>query len=280
MSGRYEFLHKLSNEQLEELLRQTVDEESSDMDYINSILEVITEREKDNSVHLGNVQQAWDDFQRVYNSSDCEPHSLYEFTELNENRKPQSKTKIISALKKVALVAIISSLCLSMIVTALGYDIFQVIGHWTHEVFSFMYPPMSDISSNTSEDQSQEFESLQAALDANNITQVKAPTWIPENFVQSDVIVIPHLKSKEIQAYYICEDLSLVMSITEFEETYSFQYEKDENSVEEYEINGITHYLFTNNGKAVATWNLNFVECSIYGDITLPDMKKILNSMY
>lgn len=278
MSGKYEFLHKLGTEQLEELLRQTVDEESSDIDYINSILEVIAEREKNNSTHLGNMQQAWDDFQRIYNSSDCEPHSLYEFAELNEKQKP--KTRIILVWKKIALVAIISSLCISMIATALGYDVFQVIGHWTHEVFSFMYPPISDISSNISEDQSQGYESLQAALDANSITQVKAPTWIPENFVQSDVIVIPHLKSKEIQAYYICEDLSLVMSITQFEETYSFQYEKDENSVEEYEINGITHYLFTNNGKAVATWNINFVECSIYGDITLPDMKKILNSMY
>ncbi|MDE7325924.1 MAG: DUF4367 domain-containing protein [Lachnospiraceae bacterium] len=280
MSGKYEFLRNLSTEQLEELLRQTIDEESSDIDCIDSVLEVIAEREKSNSTHLGNVQQAWNDFQRIYNSSDCEPHSLYESAELNENQKPQTKRKLISVLKKVALAAIISSLCLFMIATALGYDVFQVIGHWTNEVFSFMYPPISDISSNISEGQSQEFESLQAALDTNNIDQIKAPTWIPENFVQSNVIVIPHLKSKEIQAYYICEDLSLVMSITEFEETYSFQYEKDENSVEEYEINGITHYLFTNNDKVVATWNINFVECSIHGDITLPDMKKILNSMY
>ena len=47
-----------------------------------------------------------------------------------------------------------------------------------------------------------------------------------------------------------------------------------------YIFNGICHYLFTNNGRTTATWNINSIECSIKGDISLDEMKEIINDIY
>lgn len=54
---------------------------------------------------------------------------------------------------------------------------------------------------------------------------------------------------------------------------YSIQHEKDDNPVEMYIFNGVCHYLFINNGRTTATWNINSIECSIKGDISLDEMK-------
>lgn len=60
MSEKYNFIHDLSDEQLEELLCQAVEDEQTDIKYIESILEVIEEREKSKPVnHLSDIKQAW-----------------------------------------------------------------------------------------------------------------------------------------------------------------------------------------------------------------------------
>ena len=64
MSENYNYLRELSTPQLEELLRQTLDGNQPDIEYINYILEVIEEREKCNTEnHLSNVNQSWKEFQ-------------------------------------------------------------------------------------------------------------------------------------------------------------------------------------------------------------------------
>lgn len=81
MSGKYDFIYDLSNEQLEELLRQTVEEDQTDSEYIEFILEVMEEREKSKPEnHLSDITQAWNDFQNIYNTPECEAKSLYDFS--------------------------------------------------------------------------------------------------------------------------------------------------------------------------------------------------------
>lgn len=287
MSGKYDYLNNLSDERLEELLRQTVEEEGqTDSEYIEFILEVMEEREKSKSENnLSDITKAWDDFKRIYNSSDCEDKSLYDFSAPDSRKAPmkkQHKKTTSFAVKRIVLVALVSCLCLLMMAPALGYNIIQAIGSWTKDVFSFSYSQEEALSSSSenSANEPQKFDSFQDALDASNITTINAPIYLPEGFVETEVNVIPHLKSDEIQAFYTSEDLTIQISITQFEDAYSVQYEKDDTSVEEVVISGITHYLFSNNGRSVATWNVNSIEGSITGDISLEEMKEILESMY
>ncbi len=285
MAVDYKFLRDLNNSQLEELLRHTLEEDVSNIEYINYILEVLENREKENPINnLSDVHKAWEDFQNIYNVPECEKSSLYDFpvNKPQEAADHQYDKRGRLPLKRIVLIAIIVCLCISMGASALGYNIFQTIASWTQDMFSFSYtqpniPPSSD---SIIQDTKQAFESLHKALDANSITEVQSPTWIPENFEQIEVIMVSHLASKEIQAYYSFENRTIQISITQFNETYSSQYEKDENPVEEFDVNGITHYIFTNNERSVGTWNLNSIECSIRGDITLEELKQIIKSMY
>lgn len=286
MSGKYNFIHDLSDEQLEELLRQTVEDEQTDSEYIESILEVIEEREKSKSVnHLSDIKQVWDDFQNIYNTPEGDGQSLYEFSDTvsgNVVAAQQPKKTVIHAVKRILLVALVSCICFFMMATALGYDVFQAIGSWTREVFSFAYSQEKSPtpSPSYSADQPERFDNFQEALDAINITEFHTPTYLPEGFIQTEVYLVPHLLSNEIQAFYTSEDLSIQVCVTQFEDTYSVQYEKDETPVEEVVIHGITHYLFSNNGRSVATWNIDSIEGSVTGDISLEEMREILNSMY
>lgn len=286
MSEKYNFIHDLSDEQLEELLCQAVEDEQTDIKYIESILEVIEEREKSKPVnHLSDIKQAWNDFQNIYNTPEGEGRSLYEFSDTDSGSviaAPQPKKMLIHVVKRVLLVALVSCICFLMMATALGYDVFQAIGSWTREVFYFAYSQEASPSPSPgySADQPKRFDNFQEALDASNIVEFNAPTYLPEGFVQTEVYLVPHLLSNEIQAFYTSEDLSIQVCITQFEDTYSVQYEKDETPVEEVVIHGITHYLFSNNGRSVTTWNIDSIEGSITGDISLEEMRKILNSMY
>lgn len=287
MDGDYRFLQELSTRQLEDLLYQTLNDEQENVEYITYILEVIEAREKNNPEnHLSDVRLAWEDFQEKYNSPDSEKTSLYDFEVLGSDEDSQSKhkdkTRTITLGRKIMLAALVACLAFSMAISASGIDIAKVIASWTQNIFSFSYPQSTgSTSSHIAEDQGEAFGNLQDALDAVEIDEFNAPTFIPDGFVQDgDVVVFSHLMSKEIQAYFTFEDRTISISVTKFNESYSVQHEKDGNPVETYDINGITHYLFTNNGRTTAAWNTNSSECSIRGDITLEEMKAILNSMY
>lgn len=285
MSENYNYLRELSTPQLEELLRQTLDGNQPDIEYINYILEVIEEREKCNTEnHLSNVNQSWKEFQQIYNSADCKNASLYDMPEseiLKSSTLPQHRKHFFSIVRKALVAVLVTCLSLSMVASALGFNLFQAIGQWTKDVFSFAYAENdSNASPNNTENSSESFSNLQSALDSLNINEISAPTFIPDDYIASEAIVTSHLMSKEIQAYYTFANLTISISITKFEDVYSIQHEKDDNPVEMYIFNGICHYLFTNNGRTTATWNINSIECSIKGDISLDEMKEIINSMY
>jgi hypothetical protein len=57
-------------------------------------------------------------------------------------------------------------------------------------------------------------------------------------------------------------------------------YEKDENPVTEYVIDGVTYYLMTNLSRQVAVWQNGVYDCSITGDISREELIKIVYSLY
>jgi hypothetical protein len=54
-------------------------------------------------------------------------------------------------------------------------------------------------------------------------------------------------------------------------------YEKDENPVTEYVIDGVTYYLMTNLSRQVAVWQNGVYDCSITGDISREELIKIVD---
>ena len=285
---KYKFLRELSAAQLEELLRQHADEDcnDSDMDFVACILEIREAQEKECPVnHLSNVEQAWKDFQETYNASESEAYSLYEDCPSLEQAAvlpPQHTTGKTVIFRKIALVAVIGCIIALLMSTALGYNIFQMVGQWTKDAFSFVQTDSTSdiVAAPAAPQEPRSYDSLQEALDDLGITEIQAPSWLPTNFVPIQVTVVSYTTSKEIKAYYANEDLTISMSFNLFEKAQDYQYEKDESPVQEYSVNGVKHYIFTNNERAVAAWTINSLQCSVRGDISVEELELIIDSMY
>lgn len=61
---------------------------------------------------------------------------------------------------------------------------------------------------------------------------------------------------------------------------YTGIYEINDGQVEKYESSGITYYIVTNNETCGITWSNGNVEVLIQGDLTVPDLEKMVDSIY
>ena len=55
--------------------------------------------------------------------------------------------------------------------------------------------------------------------------------------------------------------------------------EQSEGLVEEYEVSGIIYYIFTDIDLMKASWINGSYECSIFGNVTIEDLKMMIDSI-
>ena len=164
-----------------------------------------------------------------------------------------------------------------------GTNIWSLLANWTNEVFGFS----SHIEERTTEqvvsemadvDSDKVFSSLQEALDAYGITEVKAPS-VPDNFKVS------HVEAGRDDAglfFYACySDGEALISVfySELSESPSTIFEKTNEPVETYLINDMTLYYFSNENNNTIAWVTEHFECSILGQISVDILKTIAVSV-
>ena len=65
-----------------------------------------------------------------------------------------------------------------------------------------------------------------------------------------------------------------------FEGTDPERVEVSDNLIEKYIVNGTEYYIYDNNGWASAVWIRDNYECYISGDITMEDIKRMVDSIW
>ena len=55
--------------------------------------------------------------------------------------------------------------------------------------------------------------------------------------------------------------------------------EQSEGLVEKYEVAGVTYYLFKNNERTQAVWVVDSYECRITGELTIEELKLMIDSI-
>lgn len=297
--GRDELRHRLdqlSTEALNELLRSDIDSDAKfDEEYINCILSVLESRDNTpEEEKQAEVEQAWKTFNNFYNIDEGKGKSLYPIAVLNEEPSLQAARKKTHTLRKTfrrAFVAALIAICtLTMFVPyALGYEgFFQMIGSWTNSIFSFVPGTPSSSAPNPGSnattlpsDSTETYQDIQEAVTVLGIEEAVVPTWLPSGFDQKEVTVNRYTNSSQIEIYAFYKNGEKSISISINKATQSERiYEKDDVEVLIYPVDGISHYIFENNNRLSATWYVSSVECSIHGDITIDEMKKIINSIY
>jgi hypothetical protein len=184
-------------------------------------------------------------------------------------------------LRIIAATLVVMFACM-ITAQAFGFDVFGTIARWTDEIFHFSSTAQTDDQVSSAPIGS-EYSNLKEALRAYGITELIAPNWYPSKFQLSSIKVTPIPESIKIQAAY--EDGERFISVTVWqmesaEEASNRIVEKDNRDVVLYESNGIGHYIMTNNAQTTVAWTNKNYMCSISGDLSVDEAKRIIDSIY
>ena len=280
-----DYLDQLSMEQLEELLR--ADFASSDPENeqaVFHILEVMEKREKENPTgRLPDTDQAWQEFQKYYNIPEGEGQSLYPIRNNQEKRSASvpTKTRRVFRPRKILVVAAVLILMFGSMLTAqaAGVDVFGAIGRWTEENFQFVLPTTNQSDTVGINDD------FQKASEKFGLPSSFVPTWCPEGFTSAEPLeehIKNHSDSISCQYTNTTENKFYLVTISQY---YSADvlnatvFEKDDSSVITYQSNGKNFYIFSNLENLTATWADENYCITITGEITLDQIKNIIDSI-
>ena len=291
----YAYLSRLSTQKLLELLAAAPApaETPEDKAYIDAIVEVVLEREERHPTGLlPDPEQAWEEFQQYYNTPEGEDLSLYpaenpgtapsEPAPSQTEYRPQRRPKRHFFRRVVIVAAVVVCIALP---PALGFEnVFQLIGAWTDDIF--LLNNVSSLEGNEIEADKKSVD-IEEILGELNYSENIFPTWSPEGFELEKVITNEFVLSgkTELRIHYkngqtrelITFTYNVYNSIASGTMT---AFEKDANALEEYFVGDVTHYIFENLGKYIAVWSQNNIECAISGDVSLTELKEMLNSIY
>ncbi len=175
---------------------------------------------------------------------------------------------------------------------AAGCGLLELLARWTGEQITLApgqidYMDPDDIHVP---EEPGEYASIQEALSAYGMDLPVVPRRLPDGFALEDLIVDDQLIDRGgnlifFAAYCRGEDRLIIQIDVYLEqenrEHDSFgNFQKDEGDPIPYEAGGVTHLLATNAGWPVALWANGPAECAISGNITMEELKAMLDSIY
>ena len=245
----------LSTEELSEILRldsETPEGNGLDIDTLLYVTGVLAERKKNTNTGK-TAQEAWKSFQQNYLDS------KETYPAVAEEKKPV-KTKN-PWVRRVAAAAAVLALLISVPLSAKALnweDICNTIVKWAKETFSFV---TGDFDGPEVRD-NREFDSLQEALEFAKLPTDMIPTWIPEGYVFVRVNIDKTPIQQNYVALYKKDEQTVNVSVR-------FLIETDPQKLEGNE----------NNERISAMWKKDFYECYITGDLTVDEIKQMINSI-
>ncbi|MDR2360100.1 MAG: DUF4367 domain-containing protein [Oscillospiraceae bacterium] len=194
------------------------------------------------------------------------------------------------AARNLAISAVITLVLLvanSFIGYAWRVNVLQTIVSFSDELFSKVLT-FADDTPIGSEDSRQfktqsGFPALLGALDELGVYDVRIPEWKPDGFRFESLQIADMRGSKLIVAQYTNGDKRLSLTYRIYEQVpvdAAHEFEKSYGNPEVYEANGVVHYIFSNLDVVVATWVDEMSDCHIQGNISVEEMKQIINSIY
>lgn len=272
-------LEMMTAEQLEELLRQDAQAEDSQLsgEDILEIMEVIERKKNEIEKPQTDGDAAWQDFKENYLGN----AALYvpDMDEETDSRPADSSRitpkKKASRSLRTALIAAV--LIVALCTTAVGKSLFRTIADWTRETFTFR-------DGEENEGTPDVFISLQDRLREYSELQL-VPTWAPNGTEKIDGVTTTEQANKtRVVANYQTPNGEFYIVILLYDtkpEKYLYTYEKNDAAIaEEYVVNGIVHQIVRNEETNTAVWAYDTAECSIHGDLSIDELKRMVDSIY
>lgn len=284
----------MSTAELNEYLRQDSYCEDSNLDDILYVMEVLERREKeDGNYSPPDVQKAWAEFQKYYNTEDNDGKPLHDFDDefddmfgseptaeiisIKKARKGLSRTvKLLTSVAAAIFVVIIGSVTAK----ALGYDIWDAVIVWTKDTFGFVTTVNEPESTYYVKQIPEELVDLKNLMTEHGLSKTLIPGYIPEGYKIGN-LEYDNLGDADTifcQLSNGANDIMLIYSIHSGDSS-SFQHEKDALSPEKYESGGTTYYIMSNMDDYFVSWLTDNVECTILGIPSHDEALKMITSL-
>lgn len=257
----------MATEELEEILRldaEMPEGQESDGELLLYVMEVLAERKR-NTSHTGKTAlEAYESFKQNYMPETDD-------TIIPAKTKHRCPRWVRSLTAAAAVLAIV--LIGSVTAKAFGFNVWKAVIQWTQETFHFGQYGDPDVRNDLP------YASLQEALEQGKVPASLVPTWIPDGYEITDVTAERSPLKKIYTAKYINGEQMLKITVQEHIDGDPVFVEQNEGLIEEYEVSGIVYYISSDIDLMKAKWITDSYECSISGNVTLEELKMMIDSI-
>jgi hypothetical protein len=260
----------MSTEELEEILRLDAaapEGAQSDTELLFYVMEVLAKRKQNNHITGNTAQKAWESFQQYYMPEESKKSVV--------RKKPALWVRRMTAVAAIAALLILVPLTSSAL--TLG-EAWEIIAQWAKETFSFVSEGNAQVSEPMEADQ-REFSSLQEMLQENNRDASLVPTWIPDGFVVDEIKKDPTPIQEVYSVRYKKGDKKLIIQVRTYLSSDIQNNEIESEPIDIYSRSGIDFYIFENLNQLRTIWIVDSYECIITGDVTIDELKLMIDSI-
>jgi len=261
----------MATEELEEILRsdsQSPEGQESDGELLLYVMGVLAHRKRNGDNPGKTAQQAWESFEKHYLPREEETHTA------------QSKRKTPLFRRWVAAAAVVAVfVAVPFTASALRWDeIWNAVATWAKETFSFVSEGQPTPTEPVIEDE-RSYDALQELLAETDQDSDIVPTWIPNGYMLQDIRVDETPMQKNYMAFYTCGEKELKISIRSYMAADPEKLEITEDIQEIYTVAGVEYYIISNFDQLRVVWISGSYECNISGDLTVEEMKQMIDSI-
>lgn len=263
-----EELEKLSSLELDQILRTELDNGTPERETVLLVLSILENRDPTNPANrIDGSLEKWN------------KHVIH--TGESEQVSKKSSWKANNWFVPAAAVAVVVLVLLMTVPQTVGAEnIFELIGRWTRDLFSFS--EAGNDHNNEGYVFKTDHEGLQQVFDAvteQGVTDPIVPIWIPEGYALKEFRVLSPNENTKIYSRFTNGDMFIQFAVEIYGEERSNKYTKDEIDAEVYDFMGVYYYIVPNEDTWKAVWNNGRAECLLVTNEAKGILYQILDSI-
>lgn len=285
----YAMYDAMTTPELEEILRADIESPkggAADPEAIVYIAGLLAERKELQG--KDRVEAAWETFQQEYLAEDAREEESPVPAKEGEQSPAKPRRTGRPALRRLLIAAAVLAALLGMgiVASALsGEDLWEKVPWWDGEEFRFTNKIGGDSAGYSQNDWAKEtvpqdrFVSFAGELDSTDWRPDLLPAWIPEGYTLRRAKLDYTGDREAYLASYISGDKNIMVYAEEMVLGVEGWHEVEGDPLEIYEDSGVVYYFFRNVDRVKAIWIKDGYECYIAGDLTMEELKKMIDSV-
>lgn len=261
----------MSDLELENILRQDIANEDSQIEpsIVMYVVKLLAKRKRDAGQIPHTPEAAFASFKENYLDAGefIEPQKTISF--------PQKRKHWYRAVASIAA-AVAIVFCTAFTANAFHFPFWDYFVQWATETFSFVSYDGKDSPYQTN---NRTINTESEYLELHQIPCLFLPQWLPNGYVLDDMVATETPFQVEVLFIYKSEGKELRFSIKSLIEDYQEYLEQSNPDFSIYYSDEHPFYLFENHSKVQASWRTEEYEYYLSGDVSIEDVKSIIDSM-